>query len=345
MEKQIIDLIELEKTLESTKLSRFLTDKQNITSLTAVIIYELLCVASNFNIPYTIAINLIVPLFVRSLYKNWQKKNDIRGIVVGEIRSSEEFKRCIELYQEYVKRLADLIFKFNFKDSKEIVFYFDLLLNHGFLSSNFKNAYYNYNYDKNYIVELLGARVLSGKSNCRHMSSLAADCLNELGYNSELIIVTKSNCIEGLKTFKDLEKLEWDHGVVAIAENREKYLYDPTCSRLMGKSQIDSPELENNIAEITFTDPVSHVIISPKQYSFSRSHNSLREIVKLPLESLDKNELMAIRKRIVEIFNINQGLAYNFAIENLKSAQEIAYLESIISPHSDSPILEWKIKK
>lgn len=344
MEEQKLDILELIETLKKNKPSRFFKNEHNIMKLVMIAAYESTAFLTN-NVPYTVIVNLIIPLIVRELYKSWKKLDDVQGIIVDEIRKTSDYKKCVDLYNEYIKRLADFISKFNFTNIKEITFYFDMLLTNGFLSSNFRNIYKNYDNDNNYIVEILGARTLGGASVCRHMSALAADCLNELGEKAEILTVANTDNITNLNSTKDLENLSWSHGVVGIADKTSKFLYDPTTSRLCGKSNKSNPALEEFITKISFVNPDSYLVISPKQYSFSKSHNSLYELSKLPLETLNENEIFALREKIINIFAINENLACQFAIENLNLIKEISGLESNICPHSDSPILKWQLNK
>lgn len=339
-----LNLIELIETLKKNKSRRFFERKSNITQIAIIIAYELSSLATG-SIPYIAFVNILVPLIIKKLYQNWRQLDDVRDILTEEIRKTSDYQDCIELYNEYIKKLADFISKFNLESAKEIVFFFDVLLTNGFLSSSFKNVYKNYEYDKNYIVETLGARTLSGASVCRHMSALAADCFSELGNKAEILTVSSAESIENLNSIKDFKKLQWSHGVVGIADNNHKFIYDPTISRLCGKSEDSNQELEKYIAEVSFVTTKAYQIIKPHQYSFSKKHNNLQELCRLPLETLDKDEIMAIRKKIVDIFVINEALAYNFAIENLNLTKEISNLEAKICPHSDSPILKWQLKK
>ncbi len=343
--EEYINLLELEENLKKNKISRFVNNKTNIAHFTSIIAAESVCVMNDFNLPYTIIINLLVPILLRNLYKSWKQQDDIIDIIVKEIRQTSDYENCIKLYDEYIKRLAELIAAFNFKSAKEVVFYFDTLLTHGFLSSNFKNVYHSFEIDRNYIGETFGARVLSGKSVCRHTACLAADCLNALGYKAEMLSVKSTEDINNFTQIKDLKKIIWNHGVVGIEEKSAKFLYDTTCSRLLGKSDIASEELKEYIAKKTFSNNKTHYLISPNQHSYSKTHNNLEKLMQLPLEKLDEDELFDLRKRILELFEINQGLAFNFAIKNISLTKEIAELESVICPHSDSKITSWSLKK
>ncbi|MDE5889013.1 MAG: hypothetical protein K2H20_03235 [Bacilli bacterium] len=67
--------------------------------------------------------------------------------------------------------------------------------------------------------------------------------------------------------------------------------------------------------------------------------------MELPLENLNEHEIFATRKRLFELFEINQSIAYKFALENYDLVKEIARLESSICPHSDEIITSWCLKK
>lgn len=343
MEEQI-DIIALEEQLQSTKLLRFFKDKDNLLKISSIVAAEVSSLTFSL-IPYTIIANIIVYFVAVELYKKWKSPNDIIAIIVKELRNSDEYKKCIELYGEYIKRLADYIDKYQFNNIKEIIFYFDFLLKSGALSSKLKNKYYNFKYDRNYIVELLGARTAGGASVCRHMSALAADCFNELGYAAEMLVVENTADISNLSFGNFLHKRNWSHSVVGIKDNETKFLYDPTIARLSGKTSVNDESLSRYISKITFTQDDSFLIINPIQHSFSKKHNSLQTITSLDLEQLDEDYLMSLKERIYEIYKSNQNANIKFTLENHQLLEEIAFLESCISPHSDEKITSWIISK
>lgn len=344
MSEELLNVLELEQDLKSRKTSRFIKDKKNLSKICAIIVYEISCIVSG-SIPYIVIVNLIIPLILKRLYKDWQHLDKITAIIVDEIRKTSDYRKCIELYSEYIKNLAEYISKYKFENIKETAFYFDFLLSNGVLSSNLKNTYHDFEYDRNYIVEILGARALSGASVCRHMSCLAADCFNELGYVAELFNVASTSDISKITGAESLKEVKWAHGVVAIEDNSKKFLYDPTVSRFSGKASIESSEIFDYIAKVSFVTPETFLLINPTQYSFSKSHNGLKTLTNLPLEKLNEDELFFLRQHIYEIFDKNRDDAYRFYCENYTLVNEIANLESSLCPHSDKEITSWTLKK
>ena len=344
MPEEFLNILELEQDLKKHKSLRFIKDKKNLSKICAIIVYEISCITSGV-IPYIVIVNVIVPFILKRLYKNWQQLDITTGIIVDEIRKTSDYKKCIELYDDYIKRLAEYISKYKFESIKEIAFYFDFLLTNGVLSSNFKNTYHDFKYDRNNIVEILGARTLSGASVCRHMSCLAADCFNELGYVAELINVASTSDISKITGIDSLKEVNWAHGVVGIKDDNSKILYDPTVSRFSGQSNIETSKLTDYIAKVSFVTPETFLLINPTQYSFSQSHNGLETLTTLPLQKLNEDELFFLRQQIYEIFDRNRDSAYHFYCENYNLIKEIANLESILCPHSDKEITSWTLKK
>ena len=79
----------------------------------------------------------------------------------------------------------------------------------GYFSKQMNHQYKIFEHESEYLEELLGAKVATGTSVCRHMSSFMADVMNELGYTAANISCTinKEDPIKQLKKRKFCFKL------------------------------------------------------------------------------------------------------------------------------------------
>lgn len=74
--------------------------------------------------------------------------------------------------------LSDFFKSIDLKDSLEISYFFNRMLNEGYYHVHEYKSYF-FEYDK-WSRELLGSRIMTGHSVCRHNASMLTDLLNEM---------------------------------------------------------------------------------------------------------------------------------------------------------------------
>lgn len=130
-----------------------------------------------------------------------------------------EYQEYMAVYQEVLKDFKSFIQNYNIHSSLELgILYTCFLLPKGILSITNQ---FQYKYLKGIFepLEILGAKVISGRGCCRHISKNLVDILNTCGYEAYY-----------LKTEKiDLSEL---HALVGIIYDNKKLTLDPTNKKI-----------------------------------------------------------------------------------------------------------------
>lgn len=261
------------------------------------------------------------------------------------IRTTEEYKECMYLYNFFVSEVANFIRNIGVEDSISAVIYLDLLLKNGMLSVTGQNKYHLYKNDRDFTSELFGARTLSGTSVCRHMSALTADILNFDYYASWL----NSRYIENVEEISvDSEFL---HAVVGFVCDSEKLIYDPTCSSFAALP--DDPKYievsQNRVAKtfISYTSLVDigdHILLNSKQSIVNPANEKELEIVwYTPFKQENLLEFINQANKINLLYKETSKEILNFRKNIMAIIKRIVELETKLHPRSDKKILKWEL--
>lgn len=135
------------------------------------------------------------------------------------LSKTHEYQEYMAVYQEVLKDFKSFIQNYNIYSSLELgILYTCFLLPKGILSITNQ---FQYKYLKGIFepLEILGAKVISGRGCCRHISKNLVDILNTCGYEAYY-----------LKTEKiDLSEL---HALVGIIYDNKKLTLDPTNKKI-----------------------------------------------------------------------------------------------------------------
>lgn len=144
------------------------------------------------------------------------------------LKKTDEYKKCLLLYDEYIKKIARLIKIIGFNSSLDVAMLYMNLLYHGDLSLGGEFSYHKYSKDYDFCQELWGARVVSGHGVCRHISSSLVDVYKELGYTACYLSVR--SCDNNFKSVisSKINPQPANHAVVVIYSSNGKYIVDPT---------------------------------------------------------------------------------------------------------------------
>jgi len=356
MEEEYLDVYALKEYLEKPKLERFLKDRQNffdMALLTSMEVMKFFAFVQQLK-PNFIFSSICALMPYLRLLKKWNilDFDCVDYEIANALRETSVYKECFGLYKEYIKDLAAFIKQFSFSNPKEIFLYFDFLFQHGLLSYNMQNNYYTYKNEIEYMEELLGARVLSGTSVCRHKASLVADVFKELRYDAIVLLCTftTNDILNELFLFPKL-----NHAVVGVMHENKKIIYDPQNSLILGNTQIQNGKKISNsyIAQDPCDDNEQVLFLAYNQISYNQNRGvDIDFISQAPLERFTKKDLSCLREQMEELLAINQiqyileeGDAIQFFDKNKKKCEEIARLEKELHPYSDGPVLEYKVRR
>ena len=346
-----IDLFKHQKKLQKEKLIKMLSeDKKTKTYLIATGLETTGAIVSNNDYMQAFFLILAITDLKNTLRYISSETKKVTPEEVEEItaliRHSSTYKECIREYNTFIKETAKFIRSIGFASAKDIVAYLQVLLDNGYFSEHMNHSYQKYQYEKEYVTELCGAKVSTGKCVCRHMSGLFADILSTLGYTAANIqVFTTTKNPTSIATNK---KRISDHALVGVVENGERFMYDPTSGLFTTRAtsiQTNIPELPL-ISEYAIPNKRIYVILDP----ISKVLNPQREkqmilfnLAKIATITCEEAEF--IKNKAGIIFRGNEQQQYNFFNEQKERISKISKLYSELSPHSDKPIKKWLIRK
>lgn len=341
-----LDVLELQKSLKKERLVRMLKDKRVLTLLGACGIQLIPIFLINDNVTRSLsafAIGAEITI-IRHCYRSEGIKDE--AVIIEKLRETEIYKECKEEYNAYIKEVASLIRDTGIKSSKEAVQYLQFLMEEGFFAPNKKHQYKKYAYCKEYLAELCGAKVLSGTSVCRHMSSFFVDVLSELNYTAaNLSVITTNN--DPVKLVKrGIPK--WTHAVTAISEEGKMYLFDPTCGMFSSlPKDISFEEIESIfVSQAVTEEEKKYYIMNPDSFviNYGRA-TELTQVLHSKPSQITKEELEYIRNKVSRIFRGNITNQFAFYFKNEAQRRDITQKVKELSPYSDKRIESWKVSR
>lgn len=214
------------KYLAIESIDKF-TISTNLVNLGTCVICDSLSTGfDGFDVTAIVASTLTSIINFSALYSIDRKvKNVIRGIPRKEHK--EYYLKCLRLYKEYLNRYCDLLSKINFKDDLELCLFLDKCFQSAVFTSTGEANYckYDIDYDRRYL-DLLGTRVLTGNSVCRHNTAFSVDVLRNFGKNAYYLPVSTVNNEERI-LYNDFPFIA-NHAITGIVENGKKFAYDFT---------------------------------------------------------------------------------------------------------------------
>ncbi|MBQ8193193.1 MAG: hypothetical protein IJZ46_03890 [Bacilli bacterium] len=337
MEKQKAIIYNIIKNSKTNKTIKYITSLLTGIQITTGI-------NLNDGLPKTIAFLMgISTASIGIQLLNKKTENECNRTFEEEIKKTDQYNECISEYNQFITNLAILIKKLNITNPKEIILFYECLLNQGLLSKKsevtklINHEYYNYKYEKNVMEELTGARVASGKTVCRHQSAMLIDLLIELGIKACNISAKTTTISEVKKLIKKRSK-KLNHSMVGVIEGDNKYIFDCT----VGSFVTSEP---NGLAKRYKTeDEICYYL--PKEYkNFNKKSLETRMLFeKIRKSEIDEKELCIAEEKIARLMLENYKIICTFYLENEARLNRIAELENELCPHSDEPINEWVLK-
>lgn len=341
-----IDVQDFEKELKKTRIKRMLKNKRVIYSV-AISIAQLSSIILN-DISFFKVFGGVVIGFEFSLLKRYWKREKIEEETqtTSMLRTTTTYNEILNEYKNYIKDIATLIKSTDLNSSKESVVYLHALMELGYFSKLMNHQYKTYNYEEEYLEELLGAKVTTGTSVCRHMSSFMADVMNELGYTAANITCT----INSKDPIKRLKKgnIQLDHAVLAVEEKGEKFLFDATNGDFItAPVDLDSTKIETTlISEYVIPNEKRYLIICPKinMLNFGREQQC-EKISEARLCTMTISEVIKIREKIIRTLQNNMSDQFCFHLTHEGQRSKIESLYKELLPYSDDEIKSYIVRK
>lgn len=304
--------------------SNTILDPMLINYITTATLASLKLITFNFSMKNNEIIKSI-------LLKN---RENILNIIQNELINSEIYKECISEYDNYLTNLAKLYEEMKLTDPMKSSIAFDILLHKGNFSHNHKYNYTIYKYNNDYeIDEILGSRVATGNTVCRHESSMLTDLEKKLGNNSyNLSVYTQQKDNNGNINTDDIHV---NHRITIIEEEGNIYASDPTNRCFISNfKQYDNKYIYGEPISLckNINNNSIFVIIDENQKNInSESAN------------LSKENINQKYKEVLSTIYYNIDLISDFYDESIYQLEKISELNKTLIPLSNQKIKKWKI--
>ena len=204
-------------------------------------------------------------------------------------------------YRQYVKDVAELIRYVGLSSSKEVLLYLQALMETGHFAKNNDHKYQLFEHERDFVQELYGAKVLTGRSVCRHMSSFFVDVMNELKYTAANICTTPPL----LQPIEDVinGKSQLNHQVVGIVECGRKLVFDPTCGEFSAESKdLDTPNIQFEICQVVIPETKLFLMMSPySEYINPNNEQACTTMNKTKLGRITSEEVKYLKNKIERV--------------------------------------------
>lgn len=340
-----IDVINYEEELKRNRAKRMLEDKSTL----ATSILGATSIASTAVVDSVIMklLNLgIAGMELYSLKKEWKKQEiEEKFLLRDMLRTTTTYQELDKEYRQYVKDVAELIRYVGLSSSKEVLLYLQALMETGHFAKNNDHKYQLFEHERDLVPELFGAKVLTGRSVCRHMSSFFVDVMKELKYTAANINTTPGSeqpiedAING--------KTKLSHQVVGIVECGRKLVFDPTCGAFAAESKdLDTSNLQFEICQVVIPEKKFFLMMSPySEYINPNNEQVCTTMNKTKLGRMTYGEVKYLKNKIERVL---QGNDYNqrlFYASHEGQRKRIESLYQEIMPYSSKPIERHLVRK
>lgn len=343
---QEIDILELSKDLKKTRYQRLLHNKHAISSGCIIAANTISLCISDYALLKALFC-LTIGFEASQIRRQWLKENYNEEEQIADIlKKSQTYIDCKSEYNFYIEEVAKLIKRVGLTSSKETIIYLQTLLDSGHFSKYMRHQYKRYQNEKDYLVDILGARVLSGTSVCRHMSSFTRDVMNCLGYTAANIsaVSTTSNPVK----IAQKDNVEWNHSVTAVTENGKMYLFDPTCGMFSSlPKDISFTEPESvKVSQFVIPGPSKYLVMNPNSKILNPdSEKELQRIFTSKQDNISFDEYMFYKTKAEIIYHGNIHNQFSFFQNQEERRSNIEHLYQELCPYSDKPIKKWLVRK
>lgn len=341
-----IDVIQYEKDLKKQRLKRLMKDKQ---ALSAAFIGAAQIPSIFFNeLPFFKAFGgAIIGLEFSLLRRYWKRERIVEETqTIDMLRTTTTYNELLTEYKKYIKDVAQLVKSVGLRSAKENIVYIHALMEVGFFAKNMVHKYKLFKFEREYLEELIGAKVVTGTSVCRHMSSFIVDVMNELGYTAANVSCTV-NDDDPVKRIKK-GNVELDHSVVGVADQGTKFLFDATNGNFVATPvNFDFSEIESiHVSQFVVQDIKKYLIVCPHMRTLNFGREKQCEVINTTkLCSMSVYEVDYLREKIKKILQGNMFRQYAFHQSHELQRRRIETLYQELLPYSEEEIKIHTVRK
>lgn len=341
-----IDVIQLiEEIGENTTLRKFLLKPSTISNAISAASFQTMSCFTN-NIVLDIIFLLLGGYSVARTINNWKLYKDIDYNLVLRLEETDVYRRMSENYFTFVHKVAEFAKQFGLKSSKEVLLFFEVMIQNGYFSETSNHEYRKYNYIYPEVHGTLGSQVMTGSCVCRHMSSLFADLMYQMNMTGCNVVV-KINYEDTLKKFLKMgRKKEFNHAVLGVVEEDKKFIYDPTNMVFAGRTDKKIRGYsKDEIAVGPVKEQEGIFIPAENSVSLNKLHmDALKAYNKASMDYVDQVEIEKLRAEITMLYIKNFDMFEKFYFEFMTLLQDIAADVKQIMPKTDEELKEWVLK-
>jgi hypothetical protein len=290
---------------------------------------------------------VVIGLEFSMLRKYWKKEKIAEETqTMAMLRTTTTYKELMDEYQKYIKDVAKLVKIVGLNSAKENVVYIHALMELGYFAKQMDHQYRLYKYERDYLSELCGAKVVTGKSICRHMSSFIVDVMNELGYTAANVSCT----VNEDDPVKRIQKgnVELDHAVVAVADKGTKFLFDATNGNFIALPvDFDFTEIESiHVSQYVVPEKKRYLIVCPLMETLNFGREKQCKILgSTKLCKMSVYEVNQLREKIERVLHGNMHNQFAFHIMHEPQRRKIENLYQELLPDNDEEITSHIVRK
>ena len=341
-----IDVIAYEKDLKRKRFKRLMRNKQAITAavIGAAQIPSMLLNDLTF---FKIFGGVVIGFELSLLKKYWKKESIVEETKTIEmLRTTTTYNELMTEYKKYIKDVAKLVKFVGLQSAKENVVYIHALMELGYFAKKMDHKYKRFEHERDYLSELCGAKVATGTSVCRHMSSFIVDVMNEMGYTAANVSCIR-NEDDPIKRVQE-GNIKLNHAVVAVADNGTKFLFDATNGNFAAiPVDLDLTEKESiHISQFVIPDEKKYLIVCPIMNALNFGREKQCQIIETTkLCTMSVYEVNYLRRKIERVLHGNMHNQFAFHIMHEPQRRKIETLYQELLPYSDSEITSHVVRK
>lgn len=341
-----IDVIAYEKDLKKQRFKRLMHNKQAI-SAAAIGIAQIPSIFLNDLTFFKIFGGVVIGLEFSLLRRYWKRESITEETQTIEmLRTTTTYNELMNEYKKYIKDVAKLVKFVGLESAKENVVYIHALMELGYFAKQMDHKYKIFKNERDYLSELCGAKVVTGTSVCRHMSSFIVDVMNEMGYTAANVSCTLNED----DPVKRIQKgnIELDHAVVAVADKGTKFLFDATNGNFVAiPVDFDFTELESiHVSQFVIPDKKKYLIVCPIMSTLNFGREKQCEIIgTTKLCKMSIYEVNYLREKIEKVLQGNMPNQFAFYVTHEPQRQKIEALYKELLPYSDEEIKSHIVRK
>lgn len=341
-----IDVIQYEKDLKKQRLKRLMKNKHAL-SAAFIGVAQIPSIIFNDLTFFKVFGGAVIGLEFSLLRRYWKRERLVEETqTMDMLRTTTTYNELLKEYQNYIKDVAKLLKMVGLKSAKENVVYIHGLMELGYFGKEMDHKYKLFKNERDYLSELCGAKVVTGTSVCRHMSSFIVDVMNEMGYTAANISCT----VNDDDPVKRIQKgnVELDHAVVGVADQGSKFLFDATNGNFIATPvDFDFTEIESiHVTQFVILDKKKYLIVCPHMRTLNFGREKQCEIINTTkLGKMSVYEVKYLREKIEKVLQGNMHNQFLFHLMHEPQRRKIETLYQELLPYSEEEIKTHIVRK